>query len=160
MKLSILPFSALLLLAGCDYLPTAENTAKKAVSEKLIDPDSAKFSDVFEGSKKGSYCGLVNAKNRMGAYVGRSPFIYDKITDDFGLTYMMREPLTDRDFEVLVNGSDRYFKENFTKIQEGCGFSEKWKEVCSENQPFPEHRLCAEISNEDFMRNLFQEFRD
>lgn len=47
--------------------------AKQAVLEKLVDPSSAQFKDVqlVDGSL---VCGEVNAKNRMGGYVGYASF--------------------------------------------------------------------------------------
>ncbi len=149
-----------LILTGCDYLPTPENTAKKSVRESLIDPDSAKFSDVFKGVEGGDYCGLVNAKNRMGAYSGKSAFIYDEITEGFGLSYLMSEPLVDRDFERLINGGQSYFSDNYKKIQEGCGFTDKWAKVCGKRTPFPEHRLCASFASDSFIKDLYKEFKD
>lgn len=64
-----------------------------AIRDKLIDPDSAKFqwpSGYEIGAYKpfmGKYvygyftCGYVNSRNRMGGYVGRTPFV---IVEDFG----------------------------------------------------------------------------
>lgn len=54
---------------------------RKPVLAELNDPDSAKFRDEWLASGwtewfvKGSIlCGEVNAKNRMGGYVGYTPF--------------------------------------------------------------------------------------
>ena len=41
----------------------------------LLDPDSAKFSGITFNSKNGVGCGSVNAKNRMGGYVGNTMFV-------------------------------------------------------------------------------------
>lgn len=41
----------------------------------LLDPDSAKFDRVHYNAATGATCGLVNAKNRMGGYVGARLFI-------------------------------------------------------------------------------------
>ncbi|MDR7117532.1 type VI secretion system-associated protein TagO [Caulobacter sp. BE254] len=63
---------AALALAGC------ENKAEEAVKRELIDGGSAQFRDVQRCSSDSSiYKGEVNAKNRMGAYVGFEPFFYD-----------------------------------------------------------------------------------
>ncbi len=63
--------------------------ALQAVADTMIDPWSAQFRNVrLSGS---SYCGEVNAKNRMGAYTGFSPF----------LVFMHDEPL------VLMEKDDR-----------------------------------------------------
>ena len=52
--------------------------AKAAVTPMLIDPYSAKFEAFREVDTPygTAVCGLVNAKNRMGAYIGRSRFVY------------------------------------------------------------------------------------
>lgn len=48
--------------------------AKAAISARLKDPDSARFTDV---SINGNVvCGRVNAKNAFGGYVGGQPFRY------------------------------------------------------------------------------------
>ena len=63
-------------LAACEQLPGAVNEAKREVRRNLIDPTSAIFESVYENHKTGAVCGFVNAKNRMGAYVGANPFVY------------------------------------------------------------------------------------
>jgi hypothetical protein len=50
--------------------------AENAVKQKLIDPSSAEFRNVRPTSAWG-ICGEVNAKNRMGGYVG---FRYFKVS--------------------------------------------------------------------------------
>lgn len=65
-------------LTGC------ENPVEKAVRRDLIDGESAKFEEVERCSNDPKvYRGKVNAKNRMGAYVGSEPFFYDGITTVF-----------------------------------------------------------------------------
>lgn len=68
-----------LLLAGCGDSDSSKiELARKAVKEKLNDPDSAQFRNdrVTEAepgvkAKGGFYvCGELNAKNRMGGYNG------------------------------------------------------------------------------------------
>ncbi|TPL96416.1 hypothetical protein FJ960_26115 [Mesorhizobium sp. B2-3-11] len=46
----------------------------EALGDQLIDPYSAKISDLFHGMNNGVVCGRINAKNRMGGYVGYAPF--------------------------------------------------------------------------------------
>lgn len=60
-------------VAGC-----SESKAKDAVKELLIDPESAQFSNVE--SKNGVTCGFVNSRNRMGGYVGKTPFMVENGT--------------------------------------------------------------------------------
>lgn len=65
-------------LAGC------ENKVQEAVKRELIDSSSALFRDVQRCSGSQSiYRGEVNAKNRMGAYVGYEPFFYDGVSVTF-----------------------------------------------------------------------------
>ncbi|WP_320153001.1 hypothetical protein [uncultured Tolumonas sp.] len=53
-----------------------EVKSERAVRNSLKDPDSAKFKG-FYMSKKNAGCGLVNAKNSFGGYVGFKRFISD-----------------------------------------------------------------------------------
>lgn len=53
--------------------------AKAAVSRKLTDPASARFSDLFQAAGPAGasvICGMVDVKNRAGAYAGAKAFIY------------------------------------------------------------------------------------
>ena len=53
--------------------------ARKAITNILRDPDSAKFGKIFKGrglSGKQTICGEVNAKNKFGGYTGMTPFVY------------------------------------------------------------------------------------
>lgn len=56
----------LLAIAGCDQ---SIRKAHDAVKESLFDPNSAEFRNDHVASD-GTVCGEVNAKNRMGGYVG------------------------------------------------------------------------------------------
>lgn len=68
---------------ACDSVPGtdahAERKAKRSVSELLIDPTTADFRNVVV--MKSAVCGEVNAKNKMGAFVGFSRFVVP--TDSF-----------------------------------------------------------------------------
>lgn len=157
-----------LSVSGCDYLPTDKNKALDAVREVLIDPDSAKFSSVFEsakdfgGFKKVNYCGYVNGKNRMGAYTGKSPFIYEKKYDDEVKVHLATEPLTDRDFRDFLGymhyDPSKQLMEQWAKIHYGCRFSDDWKSLCGSELPYPEHRLCSSFYDEDIEETLEKEF--
>lgn len=68
-------------------------TAKKAVLERLKDPESAKFGKVVYRSS-GAVCGYVNAKNSFGGYSGDTAFIamlgrvwMESDANDFGDTW-------------------------------------------------------------------------
>jgi hypothetical protein len=45
-----------------------------AVRAELLDPDSARFRHNLFRTSEDQYCGLVNAKNRMGGYIGYKVF--------------------------------------------------------------------------------------
>jgi hypothetical protein len=64
--------AALLALAGCN--DARNRKAEEAVRYQLIDGDSAKFREVRMVGE--AVCGEVNAKNRMGAYIGFEPFAF------------------------------------------------------------------------------------
>ena len=49
--------------------------AKKLVSDLLIDKESARFEEVVYNRNSSSVCGYVNAKNKMGGYVGEKRFM-------------------------------------------------------------------------------------
>lgn len=81
--------AATLGTAGCDAANqspevkamTVAINAKKAVRERLKDPESARFGKIqihsftFEGKEFLGACGTVNAKNSFGGYVGMRRFI-------------------------------------------------------------------------------------
>jgi len=72
---SILPLAA---LAGCQFIPGTEASKLAAgevqVREALTDPESATFRNTsYHGATK-AVCGEVNAKNRMGGFVGFTRF--------------------------------------------------------------------------------------
>lgn len=81
-----------LALAGCSggspFESPAIADAKREVSEQLVDGSSARFENVVAqkttmegtairpvGAGEEAVCGWVNAKNRMGAYVGAERFL-------------------------------------------------------------------------------------
>lgn len=71
--------SAPILLAAAPSerpLRPAEATAiKQAIETQLVDPSSAQFHMGAIHPASEYYCGLVNAKNRMGGYNGFEPFM-------------------------------------------------------------------------------------
>lgn len=67
-------------MAGCDRVPGTEafaiRIAEQRVAALLIDPTSALFTEVETfGAQHERVCGQVNARNRMGGYVGASRFV-------------------------------------------------------------------------------------
>lgn len=79
---------------GRNYL-----AAKAAISERLFDPYTARFGEMWSEQMPGRtvICGTVNSKNRMGAYIGMQLFAYDTIAhiavfkDDIALGSSLKE---------------------------------------------------------------------
>lgn len=55
--------------------------AQREVSKNLFDPFTAQFDDLrtVSHNNREYVCGYVNAKNRMGAYIGKHQFVYDTL---------------------------------------------------------------------------------
>ena len=73
---------ALLLVAGRMYQSSDArliDVSKDAMRASLFDPASATFEGlrVVKHDQDRIVCGLVNAKNRLGGYVARRPFLYN-----------------------------------------------------------------------------------
>ena len=71
-------------LSACEFVPGTEayaiERAKRTVSISLIDPSAAQFREV---QKRGDWvCGELNAKNRMGAFVGFKRFLVRMDTNE------------------------------------------------------------------------------
>lgn len=58
--------------------PDPFQEVKAAVAAKMVDPESARFQALSEKVTGIVYCGAVNAKNRMGGYVGFRKFYATK----------------------------------------------------------------------------------
>lgn len=76
-------FIALLVTAGVIMTllftePNLEADAERAVVARITDPESARFQGVQANGRWGFVCGFVNAKNKMGGYVGFQQFYFDK----------------------------------------------------------------------------------
>ena len=64
-------------------------TAKTAMQQKLTDPMSAQWQDLFKVSTPEGeiICGKVNSKNKTGGYVGATGFIFEKRLNRATLMY-------------------------------------------------------------------------
>lgn len=87
-KKAALAVGACVVVFGLIYLGSLQhNAGEKAVLQHLNDPESARFGDSFQSTRdKSAWCGTVNAKNRMGGYVGATRYvarvgIYSGISD-------------------------------------------------------------------------------
>lgn len=74
--------TALVALTSCRFVPGAKahdiHEAQEAVRYQLNDPDAGQFRNekVIGTAGNRTVRGQVNAKNRMGAYVGFRPYAY------------------------------------------------------------------------------------
>lgn len=65
-------------MVGCNVGPSDSDKLEKMksiIKESLIDGESAQFSDLKYYKSTNFGCGFVNAKNKMGGYVGKKKFI-------------------------------------------------------------------------------------
>ena len=94
-----------------DAAPIAK--AKSTVASKLIDPDSARFTDVRMTTKHGQQfvCGLVDAKNRKGEYDGAKPFVF--ITLDKGERH-----------SAIIFGGRSISEDLFSRLAQPAAFNE------------------------------------
>lgn len=74
-KLGIL--AGLLVVAGlATYAFMRPNAGEQVVLRHLNDPDSAQFGQSFRSKRDNDvWCGEVNARNRMGGYVGKTRYV-------------------------------------------------------------------------------------
>ena len=130
------------ILSGCGN----NGAAEKAVRNILNDPNSAIFSNMAAGAEKGSVCGLVNAKNRMGGYVGATPFFYRAN----GQVAILSAP-SDSDFRMLwlrmklPGVSDDDIRNDIGELMLKCRAIAQWKTVCGSDAPVSEPKLCDKM---------------
>lgn len=123
-------------LAGCG----SHGEAKDAVKRLLNDPDSAQFSELKNGKNKGDVCGMVNAKNRMGGYVGATPFFYEKLTETSAI---VKAP-EDSDFRSLWLGIRAgNFEGDMRQLMTQCRVRAQWDAVCTTAHPEPVPDGCG-----------------
>lgn len=153
-----LSFILVLFLPACDFAITQEQKIKKQVKENLNDPDSAKFDSIFQGKEDKYFCGLVNAKNRMGGYVGMRPFVYQKVTDDFGLVTFVSDPPKDSDFRMLKGSFS--FEDRYSALYDQCKSMKLWITACVHNDSsYPEMcRLMLDGKPREFINKLHKDF--
>ncbi len=87
-------------MSGCSLVTGAANgdAARAAISSMLTDPESAQFKDLEATGP--CMTGFVNARNRMGGYVGFQPFYYRTDTGEAGLSPAAMPYTGLADFEI------------------------------------------------------------
>lgn len=155
---------AVMVLVGAVFLvyknmPTPlEDVAKNYVAQSLFDPESAKFSTIFNGKGKYTICGFVNAKNRMGAYVGATPFVY---TEEKGYpeSILVSDLPTDADFRIFYNSiGDTDFSEAYMEIVSKCENPKKWESSCGQTLGNRNHKFCDLLHADNFYDKLHEAF--
>jgi hypothetical protein len=132
-----------LTLSSCEQLPGAVNDAKRNVREHLVDPSSAQFESVRENPKTGAVCGFVNAKNRMGGYVGATPFVYEASS---GAT-LVREQPTERDFERFFETIKYAGPNDYTDLANRCKAVALWQDKCG-SEIYPNTNKYCQLIDE------------
>ncbi|MEI7250286.1 hypothetical protein [Pectobacterium versatile] len=97
-----------LTLIGCDSVEEKiKRNAKISVAERLKDPESAKFSDLYiiRGERDVAVCGSVNGKNSFGAYTGSVRFVVSVQEDKFVITGGVLEDDESRRATVASNNT-------------------------------------------------------
>lgn len=152
---SFLLLVAAVSLSACTKYQKAED----AVKNLLNDPGSAQFSDMQEGVSSDTVCGMVNAKNRMGGYVGKTPFFYNDIS---GMTALV-SPASESDFNSMwLSLESRFgsFEEKHSELSMKCRIIDDWKTVCGTEAPVERDRLCDSFkkSGGELYKDLKQRF--
>lgn len=142
---------AVVSLSSCDYLPTLENEAKKAVASNLIDSESARFENVFTPSGGGVVCGFVNGKNHMGGYAGSRPFIYT--ANIKGVLFYEKSP-TKSDIKSLSFYSGYDLREKIGELMNACKFPSEWKTKCKLDFASEDNQICDAINKGELPKLL------
>lgn len=104
--------SAGISLIGARYQESEANKivadVQSAVANELTDPESARFKDVY-GNALGMYCGEVNAKNKMGGYIGFQKFYASKgISKNWDVSFgKTAEVFCSKDKKEITLGSNK-----------------------------------------------------
>lgn len=123
-------------------------TIQSVVKKPLLDPDSAQFSDVTFNRSTGFGCGFVNAKNKMGGYVGRKQFVASldgKVVmapteENPAAPRERREELPTFRLNFSMEGeladSQRRFQESSDRLQETLNWIDEKNRIRAESETF------------------------
>jgi nitrous oxide reductase accessory protein NosL len=84
MEMSIRSKTFLALVVLTPLLSACNQTKRQAeanIRDLLVDPDSTKFYDYYFNDKTNKGCYVINSKNRMGGYTGKSVAHFTKTKD-------------------------------------------------------------------------------
>lgn len=114
-------------IASCDRIPgTREHEARRALELYLFDPWSAKIT-VFP-AQTAALCGTVNAKNRMGAYVGARLFMVAPSSTKAVVFSDSPTISTYRTWQNSPQSSDG--QDAYNQMEDGCDFKINWAKSC------------------------------
>jgi hypothetical protein len=116
---------AAIVLGSCSLVPGSqaalEKEARQGLADTLFDAASARFSDlrvVPAPKNEEVLCGRVNAKNKIGAYIGFKRFLYVR-KDGFAVVELGQEakiPAPETEQEI----ADKAHQEAFEEVWEPC----------------------------------------
>ncbi|QYC10588.1 hypothetical protein [Brevundimonas nasdae] len=136
-------------ISACDRIPgTPTNAARDAVTASLFDPYSAKLRYLATTPK--AVCGVVNAKNRMGAYVGETAFIAPR---DGGRVALFHDAPSINDYATWSRNSEgEAGRSAYQRLEDGCAFPERWQFDCQMHWLGPEgdHKVCDAWRRRDY----------
>jgi hypothetical protein len=116
-------------VATCGPLPGSPVAkARDSIKNALFDPEAARFRNE-ENDSLGDVCGEVNSKNRFGAYVGFTKYVYSGASGLIGISS------GDPDFAEYYRDVENEFMRDdaFKKIDNACTFAKYWKVYCPED---------------------------
>lgn len=140
--LSALAAAVAVVVWGVSYWPTYQ--VQQRVKAALFDPDSAKFEGITYNRTTDVGCGYVNAKNKMGGYVGTTMFIA------FGHGGVEFAP---READSAASAVDR-----LESLNKQIAFLEKARTHCNEGEKSAAAPASAQtvpgVTQEDIQRAL------
>ncbi|WP_269533648.1 hypothetical protein [Chitinimonas sp. BJYL2] len=111
------------------YTKTPRYLQKQLIVNSLNDPDSAEFRGVFQSSaNKNTWCGEVNARNRMGGMTGFTRYIV-RLPDGFEESTMANRDLLELlqlTGDVRIEPMDR----SSNPSSDSMVFSSSWRIYC------------------------------
>lgn len=87
-----------------DQVKASAQALEQRVRLHLADPESAKFRDLQVMPHSKAICGAVNAKNRMGGYVGFTDFV---LLPDDKIHFHPGEPSKDLSTRTRIEGMEK-----------------------------------------------------
>jgi len=134
------------MLAACSEESAKRVRAEDAVKEQLKDPASAKFEGVRKGKTDQHICGLVNAKNSFGAYLGSTPFVYTEFSPQNSFVIIQDRP-QDKDFIMLKHDFKNY--DLHQSIEHKCRSIDHMNLGCNATLE-PPHPICKHVLSKKY----------